>query len=227
MILRTLLVCCFLGISFLTHAQFRLAFGYNYMAAGSWDRAIMTYNFARPDLLNKQPLFIHGIQASGNYMFKSEKTVKHGLLVSYRHFRSAAKNENFKVALNLHLINVGYTLSSRNAIKPGPLSVDVSLSVLCGGIFRKVNGEALIDDDTRVWAPGIGGELRPRICYDLLVKEKFTLSPYLLTTYCPFYYSPRAEALLNQTIGLTGAKYTGILSLEVGICFSFVKNPLQ
>ena len=208
------------GQSVFGFAQWNFSVGYNYMVAGGWDRAIQTYNFARPELTDKQPLLIHGVQLSYNYLFRSEKPMQHGFLFSYRYFRSAAQNENFNAAINVHLVNIGYLYHGKNLTKASPFFVDVSVSVLLGGIFRNVNGDPLRDDESRIWAPGIGGELRPRIGYDLLVKEKWTFSPYLQTTYCPFYYSPRAEAMLNQTIGLTGPKYTGILSLEVGICFS-------
>lgn len=206
--------------SMLALSQVRIAVGYNYMMAGTWDRAIQTYNFARPELTNTQPLFIHGVQVSADVHRKTDKRTQHGIMISYRHFRSGARNDNFKVALNAHLINIGYMLSSFGPVPNQPFFGDVSFCVVVGGIYRRVNGEPLRDDGKRIWAPGIGGELRPRLGYDLIIKEKLTFSPYVQTTYCPFYFSPRAEGLLNQTIGLSGPKYTGILSLEIGMCIA-------
>lgn len=219
-ILFSFLVCN----SILAFAQLRIAVGYNYMMAGGWDRAIQTYNFARPELTDKQSLFIHGVQVESSVHRKSEKTLKHGIMTSYRYFRSAASNNNFDVALNAHLLNVGYMLHSSAVAPNSRLFGDVSFCVVVGGIFRRVNGEPQEDDGRRIWAPGIGGELRPRIGYDLILKDKLIFSPYIQTTYCPFYYSPRAEAVLNQTMTLTGLKYTGILSLEIGICIRRSQN---
>lgn len=211
-------VLCF---SLSAFAQLRIAVGYNYMMAGGWDRAIQTYNFARPELTNTQPLFINGVQLSADVHRKTDKRTQHGVMISYRYFRSGARNDNFKVALNSHLINIGYMLSSFTPVPNLPFFGDVSFCVVVGGIFRRVNGEPLQDDGKRIWAPGIGGELRPRFGYDLVIKDKMTFSPYIQTTYCPLYFSPRSEALLNQTIGLSGPKYTGILSLEIGMCMTF------
>lgn len=201
-------------------SQIQIAVGYNYMIASGWDRAIQTYNFARPELTEKQPLLIHGVEVATEFLRDSGKYNERGFMASYRYFRSSAHNDNFNVALNAHIVNFGYGLSTNGMGKKKAIFCDVSISVLCGGIFRNVNGEPIRDDDKRVWAPGIGGELRPRIGYDLVIREKMIFSPYFQTTYCPFYYSPRAEAVLNQTMTLTGVKYTGILSLEIGICIA-------
>jgi hypothetical protein len=205
-------------------AQPRVAVGYNYLAAGNWDRAIQTYNFARPELTNKQPLFIHGIELGADYLWINDKPMKHGMSVSYRYFRSAAANDNFDVVLNAHLVNIGYVVHNSVAARRKGFSVDVGVYAILGGIYRNVNGEPLRDDDTRIWAPGIGGELRPRVGYTIAEKEKYSITPFVQASYCPIYFSPRAEALLNQTMTLTGVKYTSIVNLEAGVCISFVRS---
>jgi hypothetical protein len=220
MMKKRLLILALLCQSVFVLSQVQIAVGYNYMIAGGWDRAIQTYNFARPELTEKQPLLIHGIEVATEFLRDSGKYNERCFMASYRYFRSSAHNDNFDATLNAHLVNIGYGISTQGMGKQEAVFCDVSISVLCGGIFRSVNKDPIRDDGKRVWAPGIGGELRPRIGYNLVMKDRWCFSPYFQTTYCPFYYSPRAEAVLNQTMTLTGVKYTGILSLEIGIVFT-------
>ena len=76
--------------------EFRTDISYKYIFANKWDKAIQTYNFSRPFLEKKQPLLMHGLNASVSYIFKSSIRLKHGINISYTYFKSTAENENLK-----------------------------------------------------------------------------------------------------------------------------------
>ena len=90
--------------------EFKIDASYNYLFANQWDKAIQTYNFSRPFIYEKQPLFIHGLSTSGTYIFKSPKRLKHGVNISYSYFRSSSENINLNVKLHLHFLKLGYLL---------------------------------------------------------------------------------------------------------------------
>lgn len=203
--------------------QFRFGAGYNYTYSPRWDKAIQTYNFSRPDLEKKQPLLIHGYYA-GASMFFYETLYATGISVSYHYTRSAVKNDNFDASLHLHLISLGYLLHYEKPVASNSIYFEGQLSLLVGGIFRQVNGEALQNDGKKIRAPGLGGEIGISAGYRIALNERFGLSPFLQVRYSPWYYSPASEAVLNQTIGLSGPKWAMILSGQVGINVHFIKS---
>ena len=71
--MRALFILLFLFRLIDTQAQkIEADLSYKYIFASNWDKAIQTYNFSRPFLTEKQPLFMHGINGSVAYIFKSE-----------------------------------------------------------------------------------------------------------------------------------------------------------
>ena len=45
-----------------TGQEVKVDVGYKYLYSNQWDKAIQTYNFSRPDLIEKQPLLMNGLK---------------------------------------------------------------------------------------------------------------------------------------------------------------------
>ncbi|MDH4472267.1 MAG: hypothetical protein QE487_06645 [Fluviicola sp.] len=199
----------------------RVGASYTYLYAGQWDKAIQTYNFSRPFLTKPQPLLIHSAGVSGTYFFgdDNEKMLKHGIRLSYNYARSTAENTNFTNILQLHLLTPGYVMHWKIGEKA--LYAEASVSVLTSGLFRQVNSEPVSDDDTPVRAFGIGGLIEAEFGYRKLFPAKNSIDPFVSVGYAPYLFSRNSEAVLNQTSGLTGRNWTGLLQLKVGVQFTF------
>jgi len=209
----------FFTLNSTTAQEFRTDVSYKYMFSNKWDKAIQTYNFSRPFLEEKQPLLIHGLNATVSHIFKSSKSLKHGINISYSYFKSSAKNENLSNLLNLHFLNLGYLIHYENSKKTKGLYTDLIISAVSSGLYRNVNGEPFEYDDTRNKAFGIGGDLSIKAGYYLNLKNKIYLSPFFLVVYTPYIYSPNSEAVLNQTKGLVNNNWTEIFTTQVGLTF--------
>jgi len=203
--------------------EFKADFSYKYIYANQWDKAIQTYNFSRPFITEKQPLIIHGLNASVSYIFKSQKKIKHGINLSYSYFRSSSDNENLVNVLNLHFLNLGYLLHYENAERLKGFYSDLIISATSSGLFRNVNGEPFVYDESKSKALGIGGNISLKAGYQLMIKGKTYLSPFIAIDYTPYFYSPNTEAVINQTKGLTSKNWTPILTTQVGLTFH-IKN---
>ena len=214
-----LLSLLLLKFNFSIGQEFKMEVSYNYLYSNQWDKAIQTYNFSRPFNVEKQPLLIHGLNSSLSYIFKSTKNFNHGINASYSNFRSSAENENFNNILNLHFINLGYILHYENAEKWKGLYTDLIISAKSSGLFRNVNGEPFEYDNTRSKAFGIGGDLSIKAGYNVNLKNKIYLSPFVLFGYTPYIYSPNSEAVINQTKGLVSNNWSGIFTSQVGLAF--------
>ena len=190
---------------------------YKYIFANNWDKAIQSYNFSRPFLKEKQPLFMHGVNGSASYIFKSKNRFKQGINASYSHFTSYAENVNFVNQYILHFLNVGYILRYENTERLRGLSTDFILSTSSSALFRNVNDEPFIYDETRSKAFGIGGDLSIKTSYSFNLKNNIRLSPFIQVGYTPYLYSPNTEAVINQTRGLASPKFTGVFTSQVGL----------
>ena len=190
---------------------------YKYMFATNWDKAIQTYNFSRPFLTEKQPLFIHGINGSASYIFKSENKFKQGINASYSHFTSYIENVNFVNQLNLHFLNVGYILRCESTEKYKGLTTDLILSASSSALFRNVNDAPFIYDEARSKAFGIGADLSIKTSYSFNLKNNIRLSPFIQIGYTPYLYSPNTEAVINQTTGLPTPEFTGVFTSQIGV----------
>ena len=190
---------------------------YKYIFASTWDKAIQTYNFSRPFLTEKQPLFMHGINGSASYVFKSENRFKQGINASYSHFSSYAENVNLVNQYILHFLNLGYILRYESTEKSKGLTTDFILSASSSALFRNVNDEPFIYDEARSKAFGIGADLRVKTSYSFNLKNKIRLSPFIQVGYTPYLYSPNTEAVINQTTGLITPDYTGVFTSQIGV----------
>ena len=203
--------------------EFKIDISYKYLQSFQLDKAIQYYNFSRPTFTEAQPLFIHGLNSSVSYVFKSSKNLKHGFNVSYSYFRSYADNENFINSLNLHFLNLGYILHYENQEKLKGLYTDLIISATSSGLFRNLNDEPFIYDESESKAFGIGADVNVKLGY-LKMNSKSFLSPFIAIAYTPYFFSPNNEAVINQTKGLASKNWTGILSAQVGLSFYLKKN---
>lgn len=217
--MRVLLFSMLLLIFNGTKAQeFKTDFSYRYIFANQWERAIQTYNFSRPFLGDKQPLFFNGLNVSESCIFKSpSKNFKHGINLSYSYFKSSAENENLNNNLILHFLNLGYIIHYEKNKKRNGFYADIIISAVSSGLFRNVNGESFKYDEKTSKAFGIGGDLSVKAGYYL--KNKIYLSPFVLIGYTPYIYSPNSEVVINQTKALVGKNWTGILAIQMGLTF--------
>ncbi len=216
--MKTLFLLLFLFLFIDAQSQeIEVDLSYKYMFANNWDKAIQTYNFSRPFLTEKQPLFVHGMNGSVSYIFKSENKFKQGINASYSHFTSYAENVNFVNQLYLHFLNVGYILRYESTEKLKGLTTDFLLSASSSALFRNVNDEPFIYDDTRSKAFGIGGDLSVKSSYSFNLKNNIRLSPFIQIGYTPYLYSPNTEAVINQTRGLAAPNFTDVFSSQIGL----------
>lgn len=217
----SLILILFLPLNSANAQAFRAGVAYQYLSAGNWDKAIQTYNFSRPFLSEKQPLFIHGVNASVSYFFKSSKKISHGINLSYSGFSSAAENPNLSNVLNLHFVAPGYIMRYENQSKPRGLYTELLISAVSSVILRNVNGEPYLVDDSRYAAWGIGADIGFKIGRRIKAKNKIGLKPFLQAGFTPYLYSPNAEAIINQTKGLVSSGGTALFSLQAGLSLHF------
>lgn len=222
--MRTILLgILFFALNDIIAQEFKTDISYKYIFANKWDKAFQTYNFSRPFLEEKQPLFMHGINASASKIFKSSRKFEYGINLSYSYFKSYAENENLINILHLHFLNLGYVVHYENNEKTKGLYTDLIISLVSSGLYRNVNGEPFEFDDSRAKAFGVGGDLSIKAGYCFNLKNKIHLSPFVLIGYTPYIHSPNSEALINQTKGLVNNNWTGIFSTQVGLSFHIRK----
>lgn len=197
---------------------------YQYMYAKQWDKAIQTYNFSRPTITNKQPLFMHGASISLSYIFKSPKHFKHGILLSYSNFYSKATNLNSSNLLVLHFMKLGYLMHYENTEKMKGLYIEAIVAANSSALYRNLNQSAFIYDDTHSKAFSIGAEASLKIGYYIKLKNNFYISPFVSFAYAPYVYAPQTETVINQTKSLSSKNWTSILNTQIGMAFHFKNN---
>ncbi|HEU4718500.1 MAG TPA: hypothetical protein VFU15_11725 [Bacteroidia bacterium] len=202
----------------------KLELSYTYLYSGQWDKAIQAYNFSRPFLANQQPLFMNGLNASASHIFKPHKVFSYGITVSYLYFRSSVKNENFLNTLNLHFADIGWLVHFENTEKPDGFYSELAFSAVSSGLFRTVNRKSFRYDGARAKAFGIGGDIHLKAGYEFSAKNNFFISPFAALGYTPFLFSPNTEGVINQTTGLTGRRWTGIVQVQAGIALHWKKE---
>ena len=199
------------------HAQkLSLDVSYKYMYAKQWDRSIQLYNFSRPWLIEKQPLLMHGVNAGFSYDISSKKEFNRGLSVDFSFFRSVAENKNMANAINLYISNVGYFARKDFSILHSNCYTEIRLALTVSGLFRRVNQEPILVDDTQTRAFGIGSDIQVKFGYDLPCLAGIKGSLFLAVSYAPYVYSPYSESVLNQTMGITNHYGTGIVGAQIG-----------
>jgi hypothetical protein len=204
--------------------ELKVDLSYKYLYANQWDKAVQTYNFSRPFLSEKQPLFQNGIKASFSIIFKNDKDLKHGMQMSYSYFRSSAENVEFNNTLRLHFLDMGYLMHYENTEKWKGIYADIVVSVSSSGLFRYVNDEPLIIDESSSKALGVGVELNLKLGYCVQLRHNQCLSTFISLGYTPYFYSPLMEGVINQTNGLSSKSWTGILSAQMGLSYHLKRS---
>ena len=199
------------------HAQkLSLDVSSKYMYAKQWDRSIQLYNFSRPWLIEKQPLFMHGVNAGFSYDVSSKKEFIHGLSVDFSFFRSVSENKNMVNAINLYISNMGYFVRKDFRILHSNCYTEIRLALTVSGIFRRINQEPMLVDETQTRAFGIGSDIQVKFGYELPCFAGIKGSLFLAVSYAPYVYSPYSESVLNQTMGITNHYGTGIVGAQIG-----------
>jgi hypothetical protein len=212
---NTLFFCIF--FFHVVHAQkFSMDVSYKYMYAKQWDRSIQLYNFSRPWLIEKQPLFMHGFNASFNYTLSTKQELIHGLSFDLSFFRSVAENKNMANAINLYISNLGYFARKDFSILHSNCYTEMRLALTVSGLFRRVNQEPILVDETPTRAFGIGSDVQVKFGYSLPCLAEIKGSLFLAISYAPYVYSPYSESVLNQTMGITNHYGTGIVGAQIG-----------
>jgi hypothetical protein len=204
--------------------ELKVDLSYKYLYANQWDKAVQTYNFSRPFLSEKQPLFQNGIKSSFSTIFKNDKDLKHGMQMSYSYFRSSAENVEFNNTLRLHFLDMGYLMHYENTEKWKGIYADIVVSVSSSGLFRYVNDEPLIIDESSSKALGVGVELNLKLGYCVQLKHNQCLSPFISLGCTPYFYYPLMEGVINQTNGLSSKSWTGILSAQLGLSYHLKRS---
>jgi hypothetical protein len=198
-----------------------LDFSYTYIYANQFDKAIQNYNFSRPFLTEAQPLFKHGFSTDVAYFFPSDKKIQHGFQLGYSNFGSVAENENFNNDLQFHFFQTNYLLHLGK--QESKFYTDFMVGLATFGLWRYINDESLIIDETPARAFGIGGQIGVKLGYRFSFNDKLSWSPFVRMGCAPLTYSPTSEALINQTKGLTGSNWSTLLTGDLGITFQFQK----
>lgn len=213
--IKLIFFCLLLFTSILVKAQsWSVGGGYQYLYSQKWDKAIQTYNFSRPFLKEKQPLLVHGTYLELNYLFSSEKKIQSGIKLEHSFVRSRADNANFNVALQLQQIKLGYNLHYSFRNKLAGAFIEISPSAYGIRLSRRVNEELDEVDDENNVAFGIGGSLDLTVLYKVGFNQKFIFLPFLGIGYSPYLFSPKSEAVLNQTVT---EKTIQVFSWKVGV----------
>lgn len=208
------------------HAQkLSLDVTYKYMYSKQWDRSIQLYNFSRPWLIEKQPLFMHGVNAGFSYDVSSKKEFNHGLSVDFSFFRSVSENKNMVNAINLYISNMGYFVRKDFRILHSNCYTEIRLALTVSGIFRRINQEPMLVDETQTRAFGIGSDIQVKFGYELPCLAGIKGSLFLAVSYAPYVYSPYSESVLNQTMGITNHYGTGIVGAQIGFRKVFSLSP--
>lgn len=197
---------------------------YNYLYSKQLDKSIQLYNFSRPFLINKQPLFIHGITADVAFVFKNKKQMKHGIIATYSYFGSEAINENYTNRFNLHFINLNYVIRLANEEKFKKMFGEIHVGLSSSALYRRVNREVFLVDNEKSKSLCIGGNIGLKIGYQLYRHNIHQISPFVFFGYTPYLYAPKNEAVINATQELITKTYMNALNFRIGFSYEINKK---
>lgn len=189
---------------------------YNYLYSKQLDKSIQLYNFSRPFLENKQPLFVNGVSADIEFLFKINKQIKHGINATYSYFGSEATNENYSNRLNLHFINLNYQIRLANEEKIKKLFGEIHIGFSFIALYRRLNGDFFLVDDEKSKSLGVGGNIGVKIGYHIFRQGIHQISPFVFFVSTPYLYAPKNEAVINATQGIISKPYMYALNLRIG-----------
>lgn len=201
--------------------EINVGFGYNYLYSKQYDQLIQTYNFSRPNLLEKQPLLENGFGINANYFFKSDNNIQSGINLDYSLFSSKAQNPDHLVELSLNLFQLGYALRLQSQEKLKNFYADVSLNAVLGLLNKKIDGKPYLVDDSRINSVQVGTSLHTDIGYLIQITDRLKLSPFIGFGYSPYFTEGKSEIVINQTSGIMAEDYNSFLSMSAGVKLHF------
>jgi hypothetical protein len=205
---------------FIHSQRMTIGLSYEYFYSVAMDKIIQTYNFDRPFLQNKQPLFTNGLNASFSIFKKREQKWTHGFYSSYSFLKSYAENESFGNRFLLNLMDLGYALRYQDTSSLGRFYSELQVTTKFSGLFRRTNGDAFIYDDMRSRSFGIGGCISWLIGYSFQLKNNNSVSPTFQLICTPYIYAPNNESVINGTKGLISESWQTLFSTRFGVTYN-------
>jgi len=220
--MKKLIFIILISIPLMCCAQFvQTGIGGKYFYSSRWDKMIQTYNFSRPHLNQKQPLLQYGGMLSLTCWSRNSGKLNHGFHSDLMFATSYAENPLLNNRINVMLVTAGYGLHIPASQLMNNTYLDLFLNAEGSLVTRRVNGEALIVDDKRTAAPGVGCNIQFRYGYEMPLTETIKLTPYAGGSFSPFHYSPKSESVINQTMGLFEESGSTFWSVQIGIGIQF------
>ena len=189
-----------------------------YIYSGQWDRAIQTLNFSTPQF-GIQPLLQFGAGIGASYYFKN---LQQGLQLNYGLVQSVNEVPGRKTAFELHQLNLHY-LYAPKLFKKETLHFVISGGFVSTMLLKRINSAYYTYDDQLAKAVGIGPDFAVQFKYTLGVGDAFKWQPFIRAGYSPFLWSPKSEAIINHTNGMSSNDYTMLLRAQVGIEIHLIK----
>ena len=209
-------VCfCFWGMD--VHAQsLELGASANYVFVPAFDRALQTHNSARPFIDTPQPLLDFGFRMDAGWMAPTETRWQRGVALGYAFTRSRAENGGLVTRIPFHRIDLGYRW--RRSAPNGANGMTVGVAANAVGTLMDRRQSTVLDGQTeriaRAW--GIGAGVEFEVGY-ALHREGWIWLPFAAASAVPLHYTPNAEAVLNQTLGVVGGAVVGMYAASVGL----------
>jgi hypothetical protein len=116
----------------------------------------------------------------------------------------------------MHQINLNYVL---RFAQESPFFGEVQLGIASSSLFRRVNGEPFLIDDSRSKSLGIGGNIGLKLAYSAVNRNKHHLLPFVYAGFAPYIYAPKNEAVINATQELYTKNYMNALHLRLGLAY--------
>lgn len=203
--------------------QLTLGGGYQYLYSSEWDNAMQRYNFNRSFTDEAQPLLIHSTFIETAYFFASDRKTHSGVKLDYGFSRSNASNTESDLSFHLHLINLGYSFQySFNYLKQQfYLETDVAFSTAL--LNKRIDGEIEVIDDEASRATEFGGKVALSLFYVIPINSDRQLAPFIGMAYAP-YFGSESEFLIDQTISPSSASDIKVLSVKVGVRYTFLRE---
>jgi hypothetical protein len=151
-----ILLSFFIGLNIFSQ-NISIQSSYQYLCVPQWDKAIQTYNFSRPHLLDKQDLLRHGYNINVLFDIGFDHFIPS---FSYSYFKSISENSNLRVELNTQVLDIGKIHLTKGVFTglgiDDLLCIRLSASLRLLNMTRKINNVILNVDSNNLNAYGIG-----------------------------------------------------------------------
>jgi hypothetical protein len=215
--MKFIILIALMGINFQSFSQNYVSVAYAYFYSPFLDKCIQTYNFDRPFLVEKQPLFQHGVNGTFQHIFKSDKKFKKGIGFEYQRMTSQVENQNLTNKLSLNSYTIAFILQKEQKIKNAHFDFQFMVDLALLELNNKKNKQKNLINNSIINNFGLGTNISFSSSYknDFLIKNR--LFPYLKTTTSAYYYAPYFEAIINGTKNLILTKNIFNSSIILGL----------